>query len=304
MSILFANNAVSILGRDVAQNDNLIHLYPGDGVKFPNPFPPHYFMVVIDDGADNIEVCKCLERNGDALVVERAQESTPAQDFPAGTACELRLTKETLEAFYQITGGTLSGNMFLDGNKVHGGIIDDVTIRNSKILNTVEIDTYAGVPIGGIIMWSGDEKNIPDKWMLCDGSEPNVPDLRNRFIFGAGKKHNAHATGGSHDATTEMAGRHNHTGKTGEVRLTRDQLPAFTLEVDSVAAPRYNAPAFPVPDLNVLAMPGRGTKPFYTNRVGRNKPHDHDISDDGDHTHNVTGIQPPFYALCFIIKVR
>src|SRR5205807_142733 len=46
------------------------------------------------------------------------------------------------------------------------------------------------VPTGTIMMWSGDENNIPDGWALCNGHSDipglRVPDLTGRFIVGAG----------------------------------------------------------------------------------------------------------------------
>ena len=41
-------------------------------------------------------------------------------------------------------------------------------------------------PSGGIIIWSGAANAIPSGWYLCDGNN-GTPDLRNRFIIGAGK---------------------------------------------------------------------------------------------------------------------
>ena len=41
-----------------------------------------------------------------------------------------------------------------------------------------------GVPIGGIIMWSGTVASIPADWQLCDGTN-GTPDLRDKFIVGA-----------------------------------------------------------------------------------------------------------------------
>jgi hypothetical protein len=41
------------------------------------------------------------------------------------------------------------------------------------------------VPPGGIIMWSGSPATIPPGWALCDGGGGR-PDLRDRFIMGAG----------------------------------------------------------------------------------------------------------------------
>ena len=41
------------------------------------------------------------------------------------------------------------------------------------------------MPVGGVIMWSGLISNIPERWALCDGKN-GTPDLRNRFVVGAG----------------------------------------------------------------------------------------------------------------------
>jgi hypothetical protein len=76
----------------------------------------------------------------------------------------------------------------------------------------------SGFPSGGIIIWSGSSASIPSGWLLCDGTN-STPDLRNRFIVGAGSTYAVNATGGSadaivvshtHTATVTDAG-HNHT---------------------------------------------------------------------------------------------
>jgi len=41
------------------------------------------------------------------------------------------------------------------------------------------------IPIGGIILWSGSVESIPIGYVLCDGNN-STPDLRNRFVVGAG----------------------------------------------------------------------------------------------------------------------
>jgi len=56
-----------------------------------------------------------------------------------------------------------------------------------------------GVPSGAIMMWSGAVATIPSGWFLCDGQN-NTPDLRNKFIIGAGDTYAFGATGGSADA--------------------------------------------------------------------------------------------------------
>jgi hypothetical protein len=63
------------------------------------------------------------------------------------------------------------------------------------------------VPSGGIIMWSGSVATIPTGWFLCNGAN-GTPDLRNRFIVGAGSTYAVGANGGSADANVVS---HTHT---------------------------------------------------------------------------------------------
>lgn len=62
-------------------------------------------------------------------------------------------------------------------------------------------------PAGGIVMWSGSIATIPSGWFLCDGAN-GTPDLRDRFIVGAGSSYAVAATGGSKDAIVVS---HTHT---------------------------------------------------------------------------------------------
>ena len=52
------------------------------------------------------------------------------------------------------------------------------------------------VPSGGIIMWSGSIVSIPSGWYLCDGTN-GTPNLRDKFIVGAGSAYAVAATGGA-----------------------------------------------------------------------------------------------------------
>jgi hypothetical protein len=63
------------------------------------------------------------------------------------------------------------------------------------------------VPSGSIMLWSGSIGSIPSGWFLCDGSN-STPDLRNRFVVGAGSTYAVNATGGSANATLVS---HTHT---------------------------------------------------------------------------------------------
>ncbi len=63
------------------------------------------------------------------------------------------------------------------------------------------------IPSGCILLWSGSTGSIPATWYLCDGTN-GTPDLRDRFIVGAGNSYAVNATGGTADAIVVS---HTHT---------------------------------------------------------------------------------------------
>ena len=52
------------------------------------------------------------------------------------------------------------------------------------------------IPKNIIGIWSGSESSIPYGWKICDGTN-STPDLRDRFIVGAGTTYAVDSTGGS-----------------------------------------------------------------------------------------------------------
>lgn len=63
------------------------------------------------------------------------------------------------------------------------------------------------IPAGGIFLWSGSIGSIPAGYVLCNGSN-GTPDLRDRFIVGAGSTYAVDGTGGSANAIVVS---HTHT---------------------------------------------------------------------------------------------
>src|SRR3989338_5938906 len=58
------------------------------------------------------------------------------------------------------------------------------------------------VPTGVIVMWSGSVDSIPSGWSLCDGTN-GTPDLRDRFVMGAGSSLEIGVTGGTEDPSID-----------------------------------------------------------------------------------------------------
>ena len=130
------------------------------------------------------------------------------------------------------------------------------------------------IPVGGIIVWSGSAARIPNGWVLCNGQSSNgrtTPDLRDRFIVGAGGGYKVGAKGGeaTHKLTIDEMPSHTHQDKFygADVALVYKKNNYFYNQ-----AAKY--------DLQNTAE---------TESKGGNKPHNN---------------LPPYYALCYIMRVK
>ena len=136
-------------------------------------------------------------------------------------------TETRIAATYQDADGTI--DLVVDDQSGSGGAsiiadLTDVVISGSPADDQVlawdnssskwtNQTPGGGIPAGGIIMWSGSVANIPSGWYLCNGSY-GTPDLRDRFVIGAGSSYNPGATGGATSVTlsTSNMPSHSHTG--------------------------------------------------------------------------------------------
>jgi hypothetical protein len=108
-----------------------------------------------------------------------------------------------------VTSSTGTGSVVLSASPTFTGTplapTAAVTTDNTQIATTAFVRDI--IPAGIISMWSGSIASIPSGWVLCDGAN-STPDLRDRFIVGAGSTYAVAATGGSANATLPS---HNHT---------------------------------------------------------------------------------------------
>ncbi len=146
-----------------------------------------------------------------------------------------------------------------------------------------------GIPAGGIIMWSGSIANIPSGWLLCDGAN-GAPDLRDRFIVGAGQDNGGVASTNITGALSQAGSpTHNHGGNTGSHALTTAEMPAHTHTWS--AFQRAGRPG----SASIVEAPNPGATTLTTNSAGGGSGHGHTISSD-------TPI-PSYFALAFIMKL-
>ena len=119
-----------------------------------------------------------------------------------------------------VTTSKIASNIVssLDGVSNDGGNIDlvagaNITISPDDLNNRITITASStGIPSGIIVMWSGSTGSIPSGWALCNGSN-GTPNLRDRFIVGAGGSYGVGSTGGEnqHILTIDEMPSHNHT---------------------------------------------------------------------------------------------
>lgn len=87
------------------------------------------------------------------------------------------------------------------------------TIASAKINQNFD-DLLSAIntamPSGGIIIWSGSIASIPSGWYLCDGNN-STPDLRGRFILGAGGSYTKGSTGGEETHALSVGEMPSHT---------------------------------------------------------------------------------------------
>lgn len=174
------------------------------------------------------------------------------------------------------------------------------------------------VPAGFIGMWSGAVTAIPTGWFLCDGLN-GTPDLRDRFVVGAGSSYAVGATGGAitattssdgaHTHTTQSAGAHTHSGATGGHALTVDQIPSHTHAI--ISRDGSEAGTYPKSIFAGTTTRAQTAHTTYTEATGGGQAHSHSISSDGSHVHTVDSsgahthtvdTRSPYYALAYIMK--
>ena len=141
------------------------------------------------------------------------------------------------------------------------------------------VSGYGSLPVGTIVLWSGAANKIPDGWALCDGSTVNgskTPDLRGRFVVGY------NPNDGDYNSPGKTGGKKTHT-------LDTNELPVH-----------YHTYSFKGADLK---LGWDGDNYFYDasgHYSGNNNTCTTDSAGGGGPHEN----RPPYYTLCYIMRVK
>lgn len=155
----------------------------------------------------------------------------------------------------------------------------------------------AVMPLGAIMIWSDISSNVPDGWHICDGGTYGglaSPDLRDRFVIGAGGAYAVGATGGpaTYNGTITPTG----IVTIGDHQLTTAELPSHNHTFEEYYSPVNN-------------YKGSGDGSAYSTVVSASRTIDAQASGDGTHTHEGSTAslgaidpRPKYRGLYYIIK--
>ena len=152
------------------------------------------------------------------------------------------------------------------------------------VTTAIAAATAALIPSGMIMIWSGSVGSVPTGWTLCNGSN-STPDLRDKFVIGAGNSYAVGGTGGSKDAVVVS---HNHTATS----TVTDPGHTHTINNTRGGNPDGGGPYI------AGATASANSDPTATNTTGI-------TVSTTTATSGVSGTNanlPPYYALCYIMK--
>ena len=238
-----------------------------------------------------------------ASYISGLNASNPAAtDGLAQTDDHLRLIKSTLKAtFPNVTGAAtpthtqLNVLSTLTASAAELNVLDGIpaTLTSTEVgyldgvTSSIQAQLSGNVlPTGIITLWSGAAVAIPSGWLLCDGTN-GTPNLRDRFVVGAGSTYAVSATGGSanavavahtHTATvTDPGHKHTFIAPNGGAGYPNPASVSYNDNTEGVSA--YN-------NTNFIATATTGIT----------------VANSTTGVSGTNANLPPYYALCYIMK--
>lgn len=362
ISVAFADfvegvqSVLNSIGTDITSVDN--KLDPASPIELS--IPASKFVL---QGTQSTNTVKFAVTNTGAVTLTLP----PAATTIVGTDSAQTLTNKTVSTATISGTTTLTGTVNASGTTINSPTISSPTISNPTITgsvtgnqdfnNNVNIDgtltagatNVTGLTVNGLVIESGyipvpgmivmyTGTTAPTGWAICNGTN-GTPDLRDRFIIGAGSSftvgtaggsygtggagdHNhsvyaagnfgvnatymAHAHNSYHDHSCDAAGSHSHNSNTGGASSTFSfKFATGSLNTGTIASSHthaFNTGSDGSHSHNVVA------KSHTVDAAGQS--HDHygsvgvsgnTTSQPGNHSH--TTDRPLFYALMYIMKL-
>ena len=183
-----------------------------------------------------------------------------------------------------------------DNAEADAGVNDATIMTPKKVKRRIDAAIAAAIFPGFIAMWAGAIVDLPDGWLLCDGTN-GTPNLRDRFVIGAGHTYAVNDTGGDLN--------HTHDGAVAGHVLTEAEMPGHRhfnvvpgIGDGALAAGNSISQERTLGGDTQYIMSSAAGEPSIgrTSSTGGGAAHDHGLTIEAvDHL-------PPYFALAFIMK--
>lgn len=179
-------------------------------------------IAVVNNGpinaTGNLNVSAGLDVTGNISVTgtvdgrDVAADGTKLDGIESGATADQTAT-EILNAIKTVDGsGSGLDADLLDGESAN--FYRNASNLNAGTISSSLLPVINSVPSGAILLWSGASNALPSGYVLCDGNN-STPDLRDRFVVGAGSTYAVNSTGGANNVTLATANLPSHTHGTG-----------------------------------------------------------------------------------------
>ena len=215
-------------------------------------------------------------------VAGSGSEISPRQKLLAVPVASMALDAVSASGDLTVNGRAVAGTAKISGTATAAALSTtlDATVKGNLAVGGT-LSGFGTFPLGAIVIWHGSVDSIPDGWKLCNGQN-GTPDLRNRFVPGAGDEYAVGAKGGekTHALSMDEMPSHRHE-YVGDDALAGIEPGAS--EAIRATTTRYDA------ESKLSGDPTWASHVYATSSVGGGGVHEN---------------RPPFYALCYIMRVR
>ena len=235
-------------------------------------------------------------------VLPTANGGTNLTSFTSGGAVYATSTSALTTGTLPVaSGGTGSASLTANNVLLGNGTSAVQTVApgsSGNVLTSNGTTWVSGPPFvtGMIMLWSGSIATIPSGWALCNGSS-GTPDLRDRFVVGAGNTYAVGATGGSANASVVS-----HTHTVGGVTVSTTTNLSGNVGLRAIASASGATGVFSSTSGGLYYVNGGS---YGTSDITMNANHNHTLSGSTDSTGSsgTNANLPPYYALAYIMKL-
>lgn len=191
-----------------------------------------------------------------------------------------------------LTAGTLTANTLTVSNATELASVEAASLSVSGDVKIIGGDgVFVGpgtVPVGGIILWSGSADSIPEGWALCDGNN-RTPNLSGRFVVG-------------YDPNDPSYNAVGNTGGAPAVALALEEMPSHAH--GRVMATIGYTSGFNTSYKEVPTIPNNYHNDETYNNGNVELGAGNSVGGDAHGNTQAHENRPPYYAICFIMRVK